>query len=79
MNFLLVKLELTDTAYNLTKKSKEHFDAFKNDQAIKNIYSHNKQDQTYFSKAGAIKMAQFIKELACDPTSGDTKLCHQFK
>jgi len=68
------KISLLD----LTKKSIEHFSAFESDEEIINVYSRGENDKTHFNEKGAKKMAQFIKELACDSDSGNTNFCKQF-
>jgi len=66
---------------DLTARSLRHYnDDFTSRQAIINSYSWNKSDGTHFNKQGAKKMAQFIKELACDINNGGNRaLCNQFK
>ena len=66
---------------DLTQKSKVHFtNDFNSDKAIRDKYSHDGEDFTHFNMIGAKKMADFIKELACDVEKvRNIGLCNQFK
>ncbi len=65
---------------DLTTTSVEHFGTFESNQAIKDMYSWDKNDATHFNEKGAKKMAEFIVELACDTKNGgDAELCAQFE
>jgi len=70
------------TVLDLTTASVEHFASFDNTQDVRNQYAWKPQtnDDTHFNKVGARKMAELVKDLACDlDNGGEAMLCSQFK
>jgi len=70
------------TVLDLTTKSIEHFATFDNMQSLRDKYAWKPatNDDTHFNKVGAKKMAELLKNLACDlDNGGDAALCSQFK